>query len=218
MPEQNADWTGKWVAQRLEGQPEVQEVELLAPQVLRIIRKEHQPFLAGTIASPRVEPSTFEQLLNSSFRIEFVANVPKESMWSGEAIKVASRHSVAFGGMGDLLSAISLPDVNLYVRKEFAFVERGLCQHMKVSGIERVHDRKYVVKRRNLSDVSVVLLNEYELTADHVRTARNNYGAFAAILVTNPNGGMTSSAKQAAESMGAQIYKWGEFLGRLNKR
>lgn len=218
MPERSAEWTGEWVAQRLKEHGEVQEIELLAPQVLNIVRKKDQPFLAATIASPRVERSTLEELLNSSFEIEFIANIPAESFWTGEAIAFASSHSVAFGGMGDLLSAISLPNVRLYERREFAFVERGLRQHTKVSGLERVHDRKYVVKRRNLRDVHVVLLNEYELTADHVRTAHDRYGPFAAVLITNPNGRATSSAKQAAESIGARIFKWGEFLGQLNRR
>ena len=63
-----------------------------------------------------------------------------------------------------------------------------------------------------------MLLNEYDLTADNVRNARDRYGGFSDILMTNPNGRATSAAEQAAESMGAQIYKWGEFLGRLNRR
>jgi hypothetical protein len=218
MPERTAEWTGKWARERLERHEEVAGVELLAPQVLRIVRKTYQPFLAGAIASQCVVASTFAQLLNTSSEIEFVANISRESYWTGQAIELASRHSVAFEGMGDLLSAISLPDVSLYVNKEFAFVERGLSQHPKVSGFERAHDRKYVVKRKQLADVSVVLLKEYELTADHVRTARSRYGVFTAILLTNPNGGATSSAEQAAKLIGARIYKWGAFFGRLNKR
>jgi hypothetical protein len=120
--------------------------------------------------------------------------------------------------MGDLYSATSLPNARQYVNKEFDFVERGLRQHTNVSRIERVHDRKYVVKRVKHKDLKVVLLNEYELTADHVRTARDRYGDFTEILITNPNGRPTSSAEQAAKSMGVSIYKWSELYGRLNKR
>ena len=68
-----------------------------------------------------------------------------------------------------------------------------------------------------LDDVVVVLANEYELTADHVRTARDRYGPFTDILITNPNGEPTSSSMQAAESMGAHVFKWGAFLSRLNR-
>ena len=218
MSEQSAAWTGEWVAQKLRGQPEVLKVELVAAQVLQIVRKNDEPFHAGTIATACVEPRTFKQLLEGRLEIQFIANVPRESFWTGEAIEFASRHSVAWGGLGDLFSAVALPEPRTYVSKEFGFVERGLGQHTSVSSLERVQDRKYVVRRRGLKDMTVVLLNEYELTDDHVRTARERYGAFNAILLTNPNGGPTSSAKAAAESMGASVYKWGEFLGRLRRR
>lgn len=84
--------------------------------------------------------------------------------------------------------------------------------------LERVHDRMYMVRRSGLNDVVVVLANAYELTADHVRTARDRYGQFTDILITNPNGEPTSSAIQAAKSMGSRVSKWGAFLGRLNRQ
>jgi hypothetical protein len=61
-----------------------------------------------------------------------------------------------------------------------------------------------------------LLLNEYELSADHVRTARDRYGTFNAILKTN--GRITEAAIAAANSMGATIYMWGQLLGRLNRK
>jgi hypothetical protein len=216
--ESSAEWTGAWVANRLKGHTEVQAVEILEPQLLRLARNKHGTFLTVTIAEPRVEPSSFEHLLDSSPAIEFVVNIPKESFWTGAAIECASRRSVGWGGLRDLYSAIALPEPCLYVRKEFEFVERGLRQHKTVSSLDRVYDRKYVVRRLGLEDVTVVILNEYELTADHVRTARGRYGPFDAILITDPNGGPTSSARGAAESIGASIYKWGEFLSSLGKR
>ena len=217
MTELDAEWTGRWAADRLEKREEVQKVSLIAPQILQITRKELRPFVACTIASQRVEPPAINPLLKSFPQIEFIANIPSESFWTGAAIAFASRHRAAFGGMGDLCSAVSLPNPREHVHREFDFVERGLRQHKGI-GLERVHDRKYVVKRHQLSDLSVVLCNAYELTADHVRTAHDRYGAFNVLLITNPNGGPTSSAKTAAESMGAKIYKWGEFLGQLNRR
>ncbi len=138
MPEKDAEWTGRWGATRLQKHSEVQDVELLTPQVLRVVRKNLKPFVAGTIASSRVEASALDQLLNNSFEIEFVANIAGESFWTGEAIELVSRNSAAFGGMGDLYSATSLPNARQYVNKEFDFVERGLRQHTNVSRIERV--------------------------------------------------------------------------------
>jgi hypothetical protein len=62
------------------------------------------------------------------------------------------------------------------------------------------------------------MLNEYELTADHVRTARSRYGAFDAILINNPNGKATSAASDVAKGLRVGIFMWREFLGRLNRR
>jgi hypothetical protein len=164
-----------------------------------------------------VDPETVRGLLTSSFQVEFIVNVSRESFWTGEAIALVTSSSVAFGGMGDLQSALSLPNVRSFVNREFEFVERGLGQHNRVQSIDRLHDRKYLIKRRGLSDVIMVFLNEYELTADHVRTARNRYGDFTAVAITNPYGGATSSAKDTAKSIGTRIYKWKDFLGRLHK-
>jgi hypothetical protein len=36
-------------------------------------------------------------------------------------------------------------------------------------------------------------------------------------VITDPNGGATSSAEEAAEAMGVKILTWGPFFGRLNK-
>ena len=217
MTNRNDNWTGSFVARSVKRHKNVEDVELLTPQVVKVVRKEDPPFLAGTIASERVERHTIEHLVRGDFKIDFIANVPKESIWTGEAIDLATSQSVAFGGLGDLLSAVALSDVRSYEKKEFGFVERGLRQHSRVQGFKRIYDRLYIVNRRNLPGVTVVLLNEYELTADHIRTARDRYGEFSDILITNPNGNPTSSAKLAADSMGAKIHVWGGFMSRLHE-
>jgi hypothetical protein len=188
----------------------------LASQIVKIVREKHGPFLAGTIATERVDGSAIEPLLTGSFHLEFIVNIPRESYWTGEAIDLVTQNSVAFGGFGDLISAVSLPDVRQYVNKEFAFAERILSQHSAVADIKRVYDRLYLVKRTGLSDVRIALLNAYDLTADHVRTARARYGKFSAIFHTNPSGRPTSAAQAAAASIGARICTCGQLLGWLN--
>ena len=217
MAEKGAEWTGEWAKNALKEHGEVVDVRLLEPQVLEIVRSEHGRFLAGTIATRCVEPSSLYRFFDGQAVVQFVANIPAESYWTGKAIEFAERQSVGYGGLRDLLSAINWPDVRCYKRGEIAFVERGLCQHTNVCILERVHDRKYIIKRCSYDDVVVVLANEYELTADHVRTARERYGPFTDVVITNPNGKPTSSAMGAAESMGCQVFKWGAFLSRLNR-
>jgi hypothetical protein len=80
-----------------------------------------------------------------------------------------------------------------------------------------VHDRLYRISRKGLPDLTVVMLSEYELTADHLRQARDRYGKFSDAVITDPNGRANASAEEAAESMGVQILKWAPFFGRLNK-
>jgi hypothetical protein len=117
------------------------------------------------------------------------------------------------------MSAIARGEENVreYTRREYEFVERGLNQHDRVSGLEREFDRVYLVHRHHLPPVRFVMLNEYELTGDHVRTARSRYGAFDVVLINNPNGKPTSGALAVAEDMGIEIFKWRELLGRLNR-
>ena len=88
-------------------------------------------------------------------------------------------------------------------------MERGLRQHTRVRILERVHDRKYIIGRYGLDDVVVVLANEYELTADHIRTARDRYGPFTDILITNSNGDPTSSAIKSCQIAGSQRIQVG---------
>jgi hypothetical protein len=51
-----------------------------------------------------------------------------------------------------------------------------------------------------------------------LRTARDRYGQFSVAVITDPNGGATSAAAEAAQTMGVEILKWGAFFGRLNRR
>lgn len=210
--------TSAWVAEKIAQMSSVELAEVIGAHSLRINRKQFAPFVAGVVSVSVVTPQIVEPVLDAEPAIEILVNVPKESMWTGAAIAAAGARTVAFGGVRDLMSAVSDEDVRRYIRAEYAFVERGLRQHGQVSRLEREADRVYVVHRHTLPPVRFVMLNEYELTADHVRTARDRYGAFDAVLLNNPNGSPTTSALDAAKSMKVRIFKWGQFLGRLNSR
>jgi hypothetical protein len=213
-----SDWTGNWVADKMKGHTEVSDVGLLTARHVQLTRKKYSTIIVGTTAVDRFDASVLTSFLEGAPEVAFVVNVPKESYVTGSALRLSARHGIPIGGLGDLMRAVSLPDVSEYVSKEIAFIERGLTQHTRIESYERLDDRRYLVKRRDLSDVHVVFLNEYELTADHVRTARSRYGAFTMLVITNPNGRSTSSAANAAEAIGCHIYKWGDFLGALNRR
>ena len=218
MCEQNTQWTGCWVADKIKTVNDVQNIEVVESQILNIRRK-HDSFMLGTTAVERVDNIVVQTLTEKSHPLSFIVNIPKESFWTGGAIDLVSQYSIAFGGMSDLYRALSnRMDVRRYRNPEFSFVEQALEQHDIVRKLERIHDRKYILKRRKLPDFAIVVLNEYELTKDHVRRARQIYSMFDAILITNPNGNATAQARKTAKSMNIDIYKIGQLMARINGR
>lgn len=210
--------TTEWVAGNLRKADHVTKVEVLSEQVLRVSRDKFAPYVAGIVSVKCVKVDHIMPLVESELGVEIIANVPKESYWTGKAIMLAQVHSIATGSYGDLLRVIDDEDVRAFQQKETAFIERGLRQHDRISSFNRIFDRIYLIRRNGLPDLTVVMLNEYELTSDHLRTARDRYGQFSVAVITNPNGSSTSSADEAAQSMGAEIHDWRSFFGRLNKR
>jgi hypothetical protein len=210
--------TSEWVAGSLRKAKGVSKVEVLSDQVLRVSRSKHDPFVAGIVSAKCVEADTVRSLVKSKLGVEIIANVPKESYWTGGALRLAHDNNIATGAYGDLLRVIDLQDVRAFQPKETEFVERGLRQHDRISSFERAHDRLYRISRNGLPDLTVAMLNEYELTADYLRTARDRYGQFSVAVITDPNGRATRSAEEAARTIGVEILKWGLFLGRLNKK
>lgn len=221
MSARGTKWTGRWVADQIMSMDDVQDVEVVEYQILSV-KSQHDSFMLGTTAFECVNRTVVRTLTERSNALSFIVNIPKESFWTGGAINLISQYSIAFGGMGDLYRALScltisrLTNVRQYVNPEFSFVEQALEQHDIVMGMKRIYDRKYVLKRQRLSNFTIVLINEYELTKDHVRRARKRYGIFDAILITNPNGDATTQARETARSMNIGIYKIGQLMARIN--
>jgi hypothetical protein len=63
----------------------------------------------------------------------------------------------------------------------------------------------------------VLVLNDYELTAEHVRNGIERYGQFQAIARSNPNSRVTNAAATAADEAGIQIFSWSELFGQLKR-
>ena len=65
--------------------------------------------------------------------------------------------------------------------------------------------------------VTVLVLNEYDLTAEKVRKALDVYGDCDAIVTSNPNASMSSSAKEAGEASGKRVLLFPDLLSDLNR-
>lgn len=211
-------WTGEWVADRMRTVGGITSTSVLAPQIVEIVRKEYPILRVGTVAVACVDQGVVAAMLEQPHEFSFIVNVPKEAYVTGDALGLAATNSIPIGGLGDLMRAVRLSDVSEYVAPETHFIERGLKQHSRVANYKRLHDRLYAIGRWQFDSLTAVFLNAYELTADQLRTARDRYGIFDMVVVTNPNGRVTSSALNVAGGLGCKIYKWGEFLGALNRK
>lgn len=209
--------TTAWVTTVMAAKHGVVIVEQLSPRSIRVSREQYVPYVAGIISKHDVSPEDVGEVLAADPTIDIIVNVPAQGIWRGPAIMAAQAAGIAFGGMADLQSCIGWEDPRTYVKSEFLVIERGLRQHRRVVNIVREADRLFLIHRRGLIDVRVVALYEYELTAEHLRGARERYGHFDLVLISNPNGKPTQAAFDVAKTLGVEIHMFGKLLGRLNE-
>lgn len=210
-------WTGRWVLERIRADKHVEQADLLLPQRLHVTRRDLPELFIDTISVERVDAAVLQPFVAQTPAPSFVVNVSRESYTVGSALSLAAQCRFGIGGMGELIRALGVADVRDIISKDIEFLLRGLNQHSAVRSVERLDDRRFRIRRCAHPEMVVVCLPAYEMLADHVRTARDRYGNFDVVVASNPNGSVAASADQAAESMGLEIYKWGPFLGRLNR-
>ena len=209
--------TTAWVVTVMAKKQGVVSVEQLSPRSIRVSREQYPPYVAGIISKLDVALEDVGEVLAADPTIDIIINVPAQGTWRGPAIMAAQAARVAFGGMADLQACIGREDPRNYVKNEFSFIERGLRQHGRVVNITREADRLFLIHRRGLTDVRVVALYEYELTAEHLRAARDRYGRFDLVLISNPNGKPTQAACDVANEIGVGLHMFGSLLRRLNQ-
>jgi len=210
-------WSGKWVAQKIAKHENVKSVEVISSNEIHVERKAGSSVDIATMSADRVDEESVAALLKDKGDIDFVVNIPKAAYIVGNTYALAEERNFGFGGLGDLFGALKSESPRAYVNREFEFVLRSLRQHRIVSQVTRVDDRRLLVQRKGLDPISVLVLNDYELAAEHVRHGIERYGEFQAIVRSNPNGGVTHAAAAAADASGVRIFGWGEFLGCLNQ-
>jgi len=141
---------------------------------------------------------------------------PRISDEKGNAILVAEMHGMGWGGLGTLMAAVADGDAETAQPKEYRFAQRLLEQHKNVDIAYRIYDEIFRLERKQGDELLVAILNDYEMTADNVRTQYETYGPFDIIYKTNPNGRPTSEAYAAAEALGIEIHNSKEIMRRLH--
>ncbi|SDS97883.1 hypothetical protein SAMN05216490_2221 [Mucilaginibacter mallensis] len=196
----------------------IKEVICHGDAIIEIISQEGNSLIVGVVTNDPVSSINLYNLYNDEPKPDFVI-AKGMTVWTGDAINYARQNHIGWGGLGEMYSAIDNSDVSSVQKKEYKFVELGLKNHSKVSHLERLYDRIFKIHRTgHLQPLIITLINSYELTAEEIRKASNTYGSFDIVLITNPNGNTTGRAEMVAEELSAEILKWGELLGRLNKK
>lgn len=189
----------------------------LAANLVEVERATRPGFLVGVTSVARVTREVVEPFFDGNLRPSFVCNIPRDAIWIGDAIKALQANSMAFGGVGDLHRAVRNDNPRDYVFKEYAYVERRLRQHRKVTNIDRLFDRAWRVERDGLSSLIISISNEYDLTADEVRSSYDRYGPFDVFFHTNNLGRVTDEAQEAAEELDVEIIESGSLFERLGR-
>jgi len=210
-------WSGKWVAEKIRAHDNVAAVSLVSDNVVHVKRKRWNELNIATMSVKRVDTEEFSTLLKDKQGIDFVVNIPKDAYALGDALNFAAQKKFGFGGLGDLFRALSSESVRSYLDSEFGLVLRSLRQHSSVTNVTRLEDRRLRVERKRLRPVVVLILNDYEITAEHIRNGIERYGEFQAIVCSNPNSRVTAAASTAAAKSRVAIFNWSEFFKELNR-
>ena len=207
----------EWISNVLSEEREVSTATRLASNFVQIERAGKSGFVAGVLSESVVTYEAVKPFLRSNLRPSFVINIPRETVWTGEAITALQAESIAFGGVSDLRRAVHESDPRKYVFKEYAYVERRLRQHRIVTKLDRLYDRVWRVHRKGGSALDIAISNEYDLTADEVRTIHDRYGSVDIIFHTNSMGRQTDGACIAAQELDIELVASGDLFARLGQ-
>lgn len=216
-------WTAAWTAKKLATHEVVETAEVVGKNLVEISRKKELPGVTVyTTSREKISKSDFEKLAEElgekQDAVSFVVNLHKEPLITGGAISLSESAGAVIGGLGDLYRALDLADLTTYVHPRVRFILRGLKQHTRVTEVVRLDNRRYEIARGDLPTVTILEFEDYEVTADSLRSRIATFGNFDAFLAANPNARITASAHEVSANTGRPVYMWGELLGALNRR
>ena len=207
-----------WLAGALPNHDEVERVEQIGPDLLRVVRKKAPPTTIGVLGLQMVQLTDCQPLLDGDPRPDFIVNIPKEAIWQGEAIDHLQEEGVGWGKMYDLYRALNSEDeLSGYRNPGLSFIERIFKQHNNVAVAERISDQVYRLHRYKGDPVVVALTDAYDVTADAVRTAHQALGPFDVLLKNTPYGRISSQGQATAQSLNMEICNQSSIFTRLAK-
>ena len=209
-------WVGSWACNKLISHDKIIEATPIEDQLIRLQVKDYESdVVVAAMSQQQVFLANIPAVCQSS-RIDFLLNIPKNAYFDGGILSYAESRSFGLGGLGDLYTAANEKEFQDYLPKETRFILRGLRQHTAVSSVSRANNRSYVVSRFTGNPLRVLALNDYDLTADAIRTGIDVFGECDFILASNPNCRLSGGATDAARSAGTGVLMWRQLLGAIN--
>lgn len=209
-----------WLARNLLKHDEVATAERIGPGLVSVKRKtpSRPSAIVGVVAVKRVTVDDVDPFLVSGNRPDIIINVPNNALWDGSAIELLESEGIAFGKMYDLYRGLNQEgELSQYQNPEFFFTERIFDQNDHVAYRERVSDRAYRLSMMNGEVIVVVLSQDYEVTADTVRTSYSDHKPFDILLKTNPYGRISTEAVNVAAEVGIRLADAKSFYKVLRR-
>jgi hypothetical protein len=212
-----ASSTLDWIVDRLADKKEIASTSIVGTGLLNIVRKDGPP-LSVTASPLNAFGLNDVKMILQSNDADFVLHTFKDPFIDGSVYSYLDSERKVIGGFSDFFRVLNQEDNWPYLPKEVRFIVRGLEQHTKVSSVQRLDNKRYEISRYGLETVTIIALYDYDLSVESIRDAVDNFGSFDAVLKANPNGRISSSAVELADSREIKVFKWGELLGKLNHK
>ncbi|NQY78821.1 MAG: hypothetical protein HRT47_00740 [Candidatus Caenarcaniphilales bacterium] len=219
MINNSRDWLLKTIEEKNEWTQVVESIIPIEDNLLKINRKEYKPsFTVLVISRKEVKINDIEPSITSRDDIEFVVNIPSDSIWEGGTIDLIKSNNCGWGRVKDLMSAtFNCQNVGDYISKEYQFIEDSLPNHSQVNSYEYLSSRLIRIHRKEFSPINIMITNDYEVTNECITKARNRNDDFSLLVFTNPNTNITQKATKKAQDLNIEPLTWGDFFSRLNQ-
>jgi len=209
--------TFEWILEKLEDNDDISSTEIVSDSHLRINRKEGESITITKTTLSKINLTDVKSILVNQ-DADFILHTVKEPWIFGGVFDFLDRKRKVIGSFGDLFRVLRQDNNYPYLPSQVHFIIRGLEQHTKVSNVRRLDNKRYEIERYGLETVIIIALDDYDIGIESVRSAVNDFDKFDAVLKSNPNGSITSSAVTLADSRELKVFKWGQLLGMLNRK
>jgi hypothetical protein len=192
--------------------------EHLSGDFIRISYPNRPDVVAAISAAHNVDAAVVASYHQAGGTLDFVCGYRKTCIWGGDAISYAESNRFGWGNFGTLTSAVMKGDAETASHKVYFFCNRLLQQYGSVSKLNREYDRVYRISLKSGSTMRLAMVDEYDPTADIVRSYWEQFGPVDIMWNINPNGRPTTTALSAGEELGCKIVKTEDMKRVLQSR